>query len=853
MALQSLRKLRRFAFVIPALVFLAACWLLHRELAHYRLHEIREALWQTPAQRILVAAGLTVCSYLILVACELIAVRAAGGRLRLSQIATASLVSYATSYNFGSLVGSMMRFRLYPMFGLAADTILNVIIVCAATFWAGVASVLAIVCLSQPMDASHGTYGSVSNMPFRLIGAFALTMIIVYLTMNFARRRPLNAFGLSINLPGPRLAAAQVVVGTIDLSVAAGVLWVLLPNDLPISYLGLLAVFAFATVATAVSHVPGGWGIFELVVISLAFSENSPAAVSSIVLYRVVYYLLPLCVATAIYLGQEYRLRRTSLTGYFQGVMRWSSPVAPWLVGLLTFASGVVLLISGATPTESGRIEYLEKLLPLGVLETSHLAGSLIGTVLLVLSRGLARRYDSAWAITSSLLVVGIAASLLKGFDWEEATLLAFVLIVLIISRRQFYRRGSLLHSPLSWSWLAAMLMAAVAAVWLGLFAYKHVEYSNDLWWQLAYRAEASRFLRASLVSMVMLLLVGTINLYRGARPKRIPPTVEDLREAEHVINRQPTVDAWLAMVGDKSLLFNDDRSAFVMYATYGRSWIALGDPIGPDAASTPLAWDFHELADAHGGLTVFYQVPAKSLPMYLQLGLSPIKIGDAAVVPLEDFSFEGPKFKHLRQARHRYEREGFCFDVVSRADVPAVLPRLREISDQWLAEKNTAEKCFSVGFFTESYLSRMPIAVVKRGGETFAFANVLATETKDELSVDLMRHVSGVPNGVMDYLFGELMQWGKDQGYRYFSLGMAPLSGLESHRLAPLWNRIGNTIFHHGEHFYNFEGLRQYKEKFHPHWQPRYLMYPGGLVLSPVLLDLAALISGGLKRAVTK
>jgi phosphatidylglycerol lysyltransferase len=849
---QWLQKLRRIAFLIPVVVFLAACWLLHHELAHYRLHEIRDALWQTPANKILAAAGLTVCSYLILVVCELIAVRSAGARLRLTQIATASLVSYASSYNFGALLGSLMRFRLYPTFGLAADTILNIIIIASATFWTGVASVSAIVFLSQPNDVIRDAWGAVSATPFRWVGIVAAITIILYVGMNIVRRRPVKVFGLSIELPGPRLAVVQVIAGTVDFAVVAGVLWILLPKGVHVSYFGLLSVFAFATVATALSHVPGGWGVFELVVISLALPQKSPEAVGAVVLYRVVYYLIPFCIAATVYLCHEYRLHRASLSGFFQGVMRWSSPVVPTLAALLTFVSGAVLLFSGATPSTPIRIEYLQKLLPLGVLETSHLLGSLVGTILLVLSHGLVRRYDSAWAITSSLLVFGIAASLLKGLDWEEATLLAFVLLVLIAGRRQFYRRGSLLHSPLSWSWLAAIFMAVVAAIWLGVFAHKHVEYSNDLWWQVAYRADASRFLRASLVSMVTLLLAAMMSLFRGKRPKRVSPTMDELTTARNIIDGQPSADAWLAIVGDKSLLFNEARSGFVMYATSGRSWIALGDPIGSDAVSASLVWDFHELADAHGGLTAFYQVPAASLPMYLQLGLSPIKIGDSARVPLEGFCYEGPKYKHLRQVRHRYERAGFIFDVIAAQDVPAVLPRLREISDQWLAEKHAAEKRFSIGFFSESYLSQTPIAVVKREDEIVAFANVLATEVKDELSVDLMRHVSGVPNGIMDYLFGQLMQSGKEHSFRHFDLGMAPLSGLESRRLAPIWNRIGNTIFRHGEHFYNFEGLRHYKEKFHPCWEPHYLMYPGGLVLSRVLLDLATLISGGLKRAIT-
>jgi phosphatidylglycerol lysyltransferase len=81
----------------------------------------------------------------------------------------------------------------------------------------------------------------------------------------------------------------------------------------------------------------------------------------------------------------------------------------------------------------------------------------------------------------------------------------------------------------------------------------------------------------------------------------------------------------------------------------------------------------------------------------------------------------------------------------------------------------------------------------------------------------------------------------------------MAPLSGLEDRPPAPLWNRVGVFIFRHGEHFYNFQGLRQYKEKFDPTWEPRYLACPGGLALPRILADLASLISGGLKGAISK
>jgi phosphatidylglycerol lysyltransferase len=104
-----------------------------------------------------------------------------------------------------------------------------------------------------------------------------------------------------------------------------------------------------------------------------------------------------------------------------------------------------------------------------------------------------------------------------------------------------------------------------------------------------------------------------------------------------------------------------------------------------------------------------------------------------------------------------------------------------------------------------------------------------------------------------MDYLFIELMLWGKAQGYHWFSLGMTPLAGLEDRALAPLWSRMGAFLFRHGEHFYNFQGLRDYKEKFAPVWQPKYLVSPDGFVLPRILVDLASLISGGAKGVVAK
>ena len=129
-------------------------------------------------------------------------------------------------------------------------------------------------------------------------------------------------------------------------------------------------------------------------------------------------------------------------------------------------------------------------------------------------------------------------------------------------------------------------------------------------------------------------------------------------------------------------------------------------------------------------------------------------------------------------------------------------------------------------------------MALAERGGRIEAFANLWAAGGREELSPDLMRHRSDAPREIMEYLFVRLLVWGKEEGYGAFSLGMAPLSGSRTGPWLP-WSSVwgpGSTA--HGEHFYNFQGLRRFKEKFDPLWSPRYLAAPGGLALPGILAD---------------
>jgi phosphatidylglycerol lysyltransferase len=389
--------------------------------------------------------------------------------------------------------------------------------------------------------------------------------------------------------------------------------------------------------------------------------------------------------------------------------------------------------------------------------------------------------------------------------------------------------------------------------MWLGIIAYKHVEYSGELWWRFTFSGDAPRFLRATVGAIAVTLSCALARLLRPTSPEPALPGIADVEKARAIVERSCLTYAHLALLGDKAFLFSDNGTAFIMYGIEGRSWIALGDPVGPEREIPELIWRYRELCDRHNGWTVFYEVHANNLHFYIDLGLTLLKLGEEARVPLTTFSLEGGARRGLRRVHSRLERAGCSFEVLPREEVPPLLPELKAISDAWLAEKNTREKGFSVGFFDEGYLQRFPAGLVRWEGKIMAFVNILLGADQHQLSLDLMRYLPEAPHGIMEYLFIELMLWGKREGYQWFGLGMAPLAGLESRPLAPLWNHLAGLVFRHGEHFYNFQGLRQFKEQFGPEWGPKYLASSSGLALPRILANIAALTSRGLKGAIAK
>ncbi len=840
--------------MLGLLLFLAASWILHQALSEYRYQHVVAYLRGLPSLQLAAALLATALSYLTTTGYDWLALRYIRQPLSWPKVSFAAVLSYAFSNSVGLsiLTSSSLRYRLYSSWGLTSVDIARVILFTTLTFWLGILIVGGSVLAFDPLDLGTIPYLALDS---RWLGLTMLALVVLYMLLGTLRRQPVQLGPWSLPMVRLRLSLPQLAVGGLDWVLAGVVLYVLLPNSDALGFGYVLGVFLIAQIAGLLSHVPGGLGVFESLVL-LLMQQRAPATdlFGALLAYRLIYYLLPLALA-ALGLGwYESRHQKERILWLPRAVGPWVPVLLPHIFALLALISGAVLLFSAATPAVEARLAWLEELLPLSLLEASHFVSSLVGMGLLLLARSLQRRLDAAWLLTVLLLSAGIVASLLKGVDYEEATILAVLLLGLLPSRAQFYRRASLFGERFTVGWLATIAIALLCTVWLGFFSYKHVEYSNSLWWQFSFggAGEAPRFLRAMVGALVMVLCFGIAKLLRPTAYEPALPDEAALVQAQATTATFPRTYAYLALLGDKALLFDAERRAFLMYGVEGRSWVAMGDPVAErEEDRRELAWQFRELCERHDGWPVFYQVHPDNLGLYVELGLTLLKIGEEARVRLADFSLEGKARKTMRNNINRLEREGYSFAVVAIDAVPELLSDLRAVSDAWLSDKNSREKSFSLGFFSENYLRRGPIAIVRYDARIVAFANLWRGGA--ELSVDLMRYLPASPNGLMDYLFVRIMLWGREQGYAWFNLGMAPLAGLQNRSFVPLWNRFGAMVFGHGEAFYNFRGLHQYKDKFDPQWEARYLAVPNGLVLPRILTDLTALIAGGFKGVIGK
>lgn len=531
--------------------------------------------------------------------------------------------------------------------------------------------------------------------------------------------------------------------------------------------------------------------------------------------------------------------------------------VAP-ILSVLTALMGLINLVSATFPALHSRLLVIEKYSPLEVRRGSHLTAALAGFALLILANSLWRRKRVAWLLATIILLISAASHLLKGLDYEEASLSLLLALLLLANRHQFHAHSDL---PSVRSGLLVLGAALVSILVYGVAGF----YLLDRHFRISYNFLAA--LRQTFVmftqfydpglqpltgfgqffgASIYILAAGTL-AYSAIMLVR-PVLVREPASPQERAHAREIVQAWgrtslarFALFPDKTFFFSQGGSLFA-FVPRGRVALVLGDPIGPESDLVAALAEFQKHCALNDWLPVFYQVQPDYLDLYKKAGFDTLMIGQEAIVNLEQFNLEGKSGKEFRTTLNKMERLGHCA-VIHTPPLPAsLLEELREVSDEWLTSLHGSELHFSMGWFEDDYIRNSPVMTINTpDGDISAFANLVTEYRHPEYAIDLMRRRSQVENGSMDFLFISLLRWAKEQGATTFSLGLSALSGLDetSDNLAS--ERALHYIYENINSFYNFKGLHAFKEKFKPDWQPRYLVYPGLTNLPAISTALVA------------
>jgi phosphatidylglycerol lysyltransferase len=528
----------------------------------------------------------------------------------------------------------------------------------------------------------------------------------------------------------------------------------------------------------------------------------------------------------------------------------------------LTTAMGFINLLSGVTPSEPVRVQQISSWSPLFLRHGGHLAAALAGFALLLLAVNLARRKRAAWLLTEAVLVISVASHVVKGLDFEEATVAAALAVFLFSQRYHFQARSD----PPSvrqglWVLLGALAFTLLYGV-TGFYLLDH-HFSVNFGFWAALRQTVIMFTQlydpglqpvthfgrwfANSIYGVS-VASGGLALFLIVRPVllRHPATAGERERALRIVEAHGCSSlARLALMEDKSFHFTPGGSV-IAFVVKNRVALSLGDPIGPPEDAAAAIAGFVEYCARNDWRAVFYQTFPDRLEQYRAAGLEALCIGHEAIVDLRTFSLEGHSMKRLRGAVSRLQRAGARAAVIEPPLDDPLLAELREVSDDWLATMRGTEKRFSLGWFDEDYLRSDPVmTVINPAGGIRAFANVVTEYRRNELTVDLMRYRRNVESGTMDFLFIELFRWARERGYDSFNLGLSALALVGSHPDSPAVERALGFIFEHVNRFYSFKGVHDFKDKFSPRWEPRYLIHPGAASLPAVALALVLADSG--------
>ncbi|WP_431160777.1 phosphatidylglycerol lysyltransferase domain-containing protein [Flagellimonas beolgyonensis] len=519
------------------------------------------------------------------------------------------------------------------------------------------------------------------------------------------------------------------------------------------------------------------------------------------------------------------------------------------LAPVLLFLLGVVNILSGLTPALAARVRVLRDFIPYDVMALSNTSVILVGVVLVVTSVALVRGFRNSYYVALFLALFSCVGHVIKGIDWEEASLALVVAGVLVFQRKEYFIRSSL-GDPPKWAWAMAVAITVLCYGVGGFYVMdaRHFNMDFNLWESLVATIESLALMDTPMKAatpfgqyfVVSLHILGVLTLgfllwtaFQALKGNEMADQAQFTVAKQMVAAFGHSPMDYFKTYPDKQLYFLEKGNGFVSYKMTKRYAVALEDPVCRGGTETQLGdaiMEFEAFARSKNRKTLFYRIPWSSKGLYEHLGMKTLLIGEEARVDLRGFSLEGGATKDIRNAINKMHKAGYVFQVNPPPQPDGLLQKLAHVSREWLEDMAYSELCFSQGIFSTLELKEQTLLTVENTeGKIVAFLNIIPS-VPGEGNFDLMRKTADAPNGTMDFLFANMLLHVKELGFQNVNLGMVPLSGIDGKGKLP--EQVLRLAYNHIRQFGHYKSLHAFKDKFHPVWEKVYLAYGDDLDL---------------------
>ncbi|ARJ51807.1 bifunctional lysylphosphatidylglycerol flippase/synthetase MprF [Staphylococcus lutrae] len=746
-------------------------------------------------------------------------------KLKLSQFKALRVGYIINAFNniigFGGFIGATVRICFYSSYTSERKKLVKFISYMLTSMLTGL-SFLSLLIVTHILDVSFLNKTSVWFTLFLYAVAFILPVFIVI------------SWVWPVDRSARWLGSVFTVVSSVEWLFASIVLYCAfqLVGVHHVSFPVILSIFIVAAISGLLSFIPGGFGAFDLVVL-LGFQQLGVAeekVVLALLLYRFAYYFFPLFIALVLTVFEfgtvarkyvtesKYFLPAKELSGFLKSFQKDLVGLVPSLaLSILVLMMSIILLLNNFSIIfDASKAKHH---LIFTLLYIINVSASLI---LLLNLRGIIARSKRAILFA----IVALVILLLSNLYVYGLVLLALVITLILAALIFAYRKSRVLKRPVRMKNILSMVVISFIILYFNQLIVKEFLQLLDV---LPPKVDFFLLRSTFWLSIIGMTIIVVVLIYIFEWNYRRPRKLHDNQVASEILKAHGGhLLSHLLYSGDKQVFVNEQKTAFVMYRQDRSSFIVLGDPIGVTSDFHTLLTEFYEYATYLGGDVIFYQVSEDYLTLYHDFGNQFFKLGEEALIPVTDFTVAGKKRRGFRATLNKLESLGYQFEILETPLKPAVYERLEEISHEWLGKQQ--EFYFSVGRFTPSYVNAAPVAVLKNErGRIDAFCTLMPIEGSTTVSVDLIRWDKSLGLPFMDALYLNMILWAQENGYDRFNMGMATLSNVGQVPYGHLREKFAGRFYEHFNGLYSFQGLRQYKSKFNPDWESRYLIYHRG------------------------